>query len=341
MLRRGYRGGLLVLLLCLVGCSSSNEESSTQIFAMNTIMSLSAQGEQSQARLDEGVAQIYDLERTLSVTDEHSDIWAINHAQGEWVAVSHHTLSMIDRALQLAEVTDGAIDPTIYPAMLAWGFTTGDYHLPSQETLDDILPLIDYTAIEIDQASGSIRIPQGMQLDLGAIAKGYTSDLVAEILCDMDSAILNLGGNAYVIGEKEDGSSWRVGIQNPEDDGYLAVISPQGGNAVITSGGYQRYFEEDGQTYWHILDPDTACPADSDLRSVTVIGDDGALCDGLSTALFVMGLEQSCQFWQDNLDLAFDFVLVDDQGGIYVTESIYDGFTLADGVNNPVEVIIP
>ncbi len=328
-------------LLALTGCAPGATQASTQIFAMDTIMSLSAQGEDSQTAIDEGVASIYELEHTLSVTDENSDIWAINHAQGDWVTVSPHTLYIVDRALQLAEMTEGAIDPTIYPAMTAWGFTTGEYHVPSQGELEQILPLVDYREIELDEATSSIRIPAGMMLDLGAIAKGYTSDVVAEELAEMDSAILNLGGNAYVIGDKGDDTPWRVGVQNPQGDGYLAVLSPPGGSAIITSGGYQRYFEEDSQTYWHILDPATACPADSDLISVTVIGADGALCDGLSTALFVRGLEDSCQFWRENQNLNFDFVLVDDQGTIYVSETIYDGFALADGIQNPVEVIAP
>lgn len=346
----GKRGVLIYIILALgllSGCSAQEESASAQIFAMDTIMSLSAYGENSQETLDEAVQLIYELEDLLSVTDEGSDVWALNHADGAWVTVSSHTLYIIQQGILLAEETGGAIDPTIYPATTAWGFTTGDYQVPNQTILDEILSLVDFRKIEIDEENSAICIPAGMQIDLGALAKGYASDLVAEILSDVDYAVVSLGGNAYVIGEKPDGDPWRVGIQSPEEDGYLAVVSPEGGNAVITSGGYQRFFEENGQIYWHILDPETASPADSDLVSVTVIGENGLVCDGLSTALFVMGLDNACDFWRSqlnqNLDfnLDFDMILVDSQGTVYVTESIYDSFALADGVVSPVEVISP
>lgn len=329
----------LGIALVLTGCTGRAEDASSQFFAMDTVMSISAYGENSQAAVDEGVALIYGLEELLSVTDENSEIWAVNHSGGQWVTLSPDTLELLQMGIALAEETAGAIDPTIYPAMTAWGFTTGDYQVPSGETLDALLPLIDYSAIELDVENAAVRIPEGVQLDLGALAKGYTSDLVAEVLREMDYGVLSLGGNAYLIGEKPDGAPWRVGIQDPEGDGYLAVISPDGGNAVITSGGYQRYFEEDGATYWHILDPETASPVDSDLISVTVIGENGLVCDGLSTALFVMGLEEACDYWREHRN--FDMVLIGDQGTIYVTETMYDDFALVDGVELAVEVIAP
>ncbi len=335
----------LPLFLGLTGCGAKAESASAQIFAMDTIMTLSGYGQNSQEKLDEAVQLIYQLEDILSVTDENSDVWRLNHADGQWVTVSPYTLYIVQQGVYLAEATGGAIDPTIYPAMTAWGFTTGDYQVPDQTSLDELLSLVDYTKIQIDEENSAIQIPADMMLDLGALAKGYTSDLVAEVLADLDYAVISLGGNAYVIGEKADGDPWRVGIQDPSGGGYLAIISPEGGNAVITSGGYQRFFEEDGQVYWHILDPETAAPAESDLISVTVIGEDGLVCDGLSTALFVMGLDQSCEFWRSqqdqNLNLNFDLILVDSQGVIYVTETIYDSFVLVDGVENPVEVIAP
>ncbi len=345
MIRRTFQLNLAILLLLLAGCTPQPQSTSTQIFAMDTIMSFSAYGADSQEQVDEAIALIYELEDILSVTDENSDIWALNHAQGEWVVVSPHTLYIIQQGILLAEETGGVIDPTIYPAMVAWGFTTGIYQVPDQSQLDEIVSLVDYTKIEIDEATSSVRIPTDMMLDLGALAKGYSSDLVAEVLSATDYAVISLGGNAYVIGEKSDGDPWHVGIQDPSGDGYLAIVSPEGGNAVVTSGGYQRYFEEDGQTYWHILDPETARPADSDLISVTVVGSDGLVCDGLSTALFVMGLDDACAFWKNqqntNSNLNFDMILVDNQGTVYVTQSIYDSFTLVDGLTNPVEVIVP
>ena len=128
--------------------------------------------------------------------------------------------------------------------------------------------------MELDPEGCRVRLPQGMQLDLGSIAKGWASDLLAE-LAGGEPAIFNLGGNVRTAGDKPDGSPWRIGIQTPEagSSGYLGVLELTGSQAVITSGGYERYFEEDGQTYWHIMDPETAAPARSGLKSVTIGGE--------------------------------------------------------------------
>ncbi len=339
MLRRVKLIILLAVLVVVSGCSAEPESASTQIFAMDTIITLSVQGEGSQEAVDEEIQFIYEMEQLFSVTDEGSDIWAINHGQGEWVAVSSDTFALLSYAVEQAEWTGGAFDPTVYPALTAWGFTTGEYHVPSQDQLDALIPLVDYSAVELDAASLSVRIPEGMMVDVGGIAKGFISDLIANRMGEMDNALINLGGNAYAVGQKDSGEPWRVGIQDPDSDGYLAVLSLAEGGAVVTSGGYQRYFEEGGETYWHILDPETAAPADTDLRSVSVTGSAATDCDVLSTALFVMGLEEACDFWRANQH--FDMILIDSQGTVYVTETIYDSFTLADGVERTVEVIAP
>lgn len=330
---------LAVGLLGLAGCSGETETASAQIFALDTILTLSAQGEDSQEKIDEAVALIYKLEDLFSATDENSDIWAINQGAGQWVEVSMDTCVLLKTAISLAEKTGGAFDPTTYSALTAWGFTTGDYRVPSQEELEGLIPLIDYSAVEVDEANFSVRIPEGMMLDVGGIAKGFLSDLIAHQMEELDNALINLGGNAYAVGVKDSGEPWRVGIQDPDSDGYLAVVSLPEGGAVVTSGGYQRYFEEDGEIYWHILDPETAAPAETDLRSVSVTGATATVCDVLSTALFVMGLDEACDYWRANQD--FDMILIDDQGTVYVTETLYDNFALADGVEAKVEVIAP
>ncbi len=329
----------LLSLFLLWGCTPKSTTASAQIFAMDTIITLSAQGEGSQAAIDEEIQFIYEMEQYFSVTDEESDIWAINQGAGEWVEVSIYTVVLLENALEQAEWTEGAFDPTTYPALAAWGFTTGEYHVPDQDTLDGLIPLVDYTAVEIAEDGLAVRIPEGMMLDVGGIAKGFISDLIAHNLEDMDNALINLGGNTYAVGVKDDGEPWRIGIQDPNGDGYLAVVSLPEGGAVVTSGGYQRYFEEEGEVYWHILDPDTATPADTDLRSVPVTGNAGTACDVLSTALFVMGLEEACDFWRENQN--FDMVLMDEHGTIYITQSLEANFALADGVDATVEVIVP
>ena len=257
----------MVLSLLLSGCAQTRETSST-IFAMNTVMELTAYGDSGQQVLDQATERIYQLEHLLSVTDENSDISAINHGEGAWVPVSQETFQLLSLALSYGRETQGALDITAYSAVHAWGFTTGEYRVPGPEELAELAARIDYTQVELDPEGCRVRLPQGMQLDLGSIAKGWASDLLAE-LAGGEPAIFNLGGNVRTAGDKPDGSPWRIGIQTPEagSSGYLGVLELTGSQAVITSGGYERYFEEDGQTYWHIMDPETAAPARSGLRA--------------------------------------------------------------------------
>ena len=167
-----------------------------------------------------------------------------------------------------------------------------------------------------------------MAIDFGGIAKGYTSSRLMEIFREynVSSAMVSLGGNVQVLGTKTDGSDWRVAVQNPDGtDDYLGILAIKD-KAVITSGGYERYFEEDGKTYHHIMDNETGKPADSDLISVTIISKDGMLADGLSTALFVMGKEDALNYWREHRE-EFDAILVTKDGEITVTQGIADSFS--------------
>ena len=161
----------------------------------------------------------------------------------------------------------------------------------------------------------------GMEIDLGGIAKGYTSSRVMEIFKEygVEHGLVSLGGNVQALGGKQDGNPWRVAIQNPESElDYLGVLEIAD-KCVITSGGYERFFEQDGVRYHHIIDPRTGSPADSGIISSTIISSDGALADGLSTSLFIMGLEEAEKYWRANSD-KFDFVLEDRSGKLYISE---------------------
>ena len=161
----------------------------------------------------------------------------------------------------------------------------------------------------------------GMEIDLGGIAKGYTSSRVMEIFKEygVEHGLVSLGGNVQALGGKQDGNPWRVAIQNPESElDYLGVLEIAD-KCVITSGGYERFFEQDGVRYHHIIDPRTGSPADSGIISSTIISSDGALADGLSTSLFIMGLEEAEKYWRANAD-KFDFVLEDRSGKLYISE---------------------
>ena len=333
----------LAAVLLLGGCAPAAQEPATgQIFAMDTVMSLDIYGDGAEEHLSQAVEAIYHLEDLWNVTDEGSEIWALNHSGGAWVDLSQETVDLLAQALDLCALTQGALDLTAYSAVQAWGFTTGEYRVPSQEELDALVSRIDYTKVELDQAGLRARLPEDMMLDLGAVAKGCTGARLADALrqAGVTSAILRLGGNIQTVGSRPDGSPWRIAIQDPDSgqETSLGVVEVSD-QAVVTSGGYQRYFEANGEIYWHIMDADTAAPARSGLTSVTVIGADGTVCDALSTALFVMGPEQSAAFWQAHPELGVELILVLEDGSVQITQGLEDAFTLSQ--ERTLEVIAP
>lgn len=319
---------ILLSLILLAGCAPapSGNPNSITLFAMDTVMELTLYGPDAEAAGEQAADRIRELEGLLSVTDEGSDVFRINHSGGEPVTVSEDTAHVLNAALRLGEETGGALDISIYPVVKAWGFTTDSYQIPDRETLDELLEQVDYTAIGFDPKHRTVTLPAGMELDLGSIAKGYTGDQVVALFREagVTSAILSLGGNVQTLGAKPDGSPWRVAVKDPGGSGYAGVLEVVG-QAVVTSGGYERYFEADGKVYWHILDPATGSPARTGVQSVTVVGASGMVCDALSTALFLLGPEQAEDFWRAHDD--FDYLLLTEDGEIILTQGLEDSFT--------------
>lgn len=299
---------------------AADAEFSTDLFAMDTYMTMKAYGPGAQSALNDISSMISDLDSRLSVTNTESEIYQLNHAEGKSVPLSDATADLLRKALALGDTTGGALELTSYPLSLAWGFTTGDYQIPDQEAIDGLLPLVDDSAITLDGTSATL--PTGAQLDLGAVAKGYAGDRAAELLkaAGVTSALLNLGSSTIrAIGSKPDGSPWRIALQDPNDTSAYAGVVSATDLSIDTSGGYERYFEGDnGEIYWHILDPGTGYPAKNGLISVTVLSGSALTGDGLSTALFVMGLNDAIDYWQENG--GFEFIFITDQNEIYVSQ---------------------
>ena len=307
--------------------AESNEEASKDIFAMDTYMTVTAYGAKAQEAVDEAEAEIQRLDELLSTGNEESEIAQLN--QNKSAILSEDAGYLVERALELNKETDGAFDIAIYPVMEAWGFPTQDYQVPTADTLESLLKLADASQIIYDENSRKISFDrEGMKIDLGGIAKGYTSSRIMDIYKEnnISSGLVNLGGNVQALGTKTDGSKWRVAVQSPDDtEDYLGILSVED-KAVITSGGYERYFEQDGKTYHHIIDPKIGYPAENGLTSVTVVSEDGTLADGLSTSLFIMGKEEAIEFWKAHSE-EFDIIMLTDEGKLYVTEGIQDDFS--------------
>lgn len=311
--------------------SDSSQEYTSDVFAMDTYMTLTAYGENAQEAVEAGIAEIQRLDDLLSTGKDTSEVAQIN-ANGGGV-LSEDTDYLVKRALDIYQSTNGAFDISIYPVMQLWGFTTGNFAVPSESDLAAKLALVDAGKIILSEENGqtSISLPEGMEIDLGGIAKGYTSGRVMDVMKSygIKSAVINLGGNAHVLGNKTDGSQWKVGIQDPEDEnGYLGGVSVTD-KAIITSGGYERYFvdEDTGVKYHHIIDPKTGYSANNGLISVTIVSADSTLADGLSTSLFVLGTEDAITYCEEHCaEDGFDAIMEDEDGKLYITDGIYDDF---------------
>ena len=306
--------------------SKMQSEATKELFAMDTYITMTAYGQDAETALTEAAEQLQELERLWSVTDSESDIYAVNHSDGQAIRVDEKTADLLAFALQMAEETDGALEPTIYPVLTAWGFTTEENRVPSDAEITELLKNVGYERIRMEGTM--VRLDSGMMLDLGAVGKGYAGDLLAQRLKEhrITSALLDIGGNIQAIGTKPDGSDWRLGLRDPFSDGTLGVLEISN-QAVVTSGAYERYFiGEDGTRYGHIIDPATGYPAESGLVSATVIAKEGRLCDALSTSLYVMGVERSIDYWRQHQN--FEMILVTEDGEIYLTGGIADRFTL-------------
>lgn len=317
--------GLLSLAvpLALSGCAGAAER---DLFALDTYIQLTAYGRGASSALADCEAEIRRLEALLSVTQSGSDIARVNRANGAAVTVDPETAALLSEARRLAALTDGAFDPTVYPLMQLWGFGRSPA-VPEPADIRALLPLVD--AAQLSIAGNEIALPAGAGIDLGGIAKGYVSDRVAALLQShgIKSAMLSLGGNVHALGSKPNGEAWRIGLRDPMDADAVAGVIAARDCAVITSGSYQRYFEQDGVRYHHILNPTTGYPADSGLCSVTVISTSGVEADALSTALFVMGAEDAIAFWRQHG--GFAFVLITADGEILYSENA--SFSAADG----------
>lgn len=310
-----FLGAVLVLL---TGCRQEADSHSATIFAMDTVMEMTVYGDET---LLEGAEElVLDMEGRLSVTDSNSEIAALNRSGGG--NVSPDTGILIEWALTLCENTGGALDITVYPVVQAWGFTTEEYQVPDEEELSAVLERVGYQKVRLDD--DTVTLAPGMEIDLGSMAKGWAGDKILELFRrkGVGSALLNLGGNVQALGMKPDGSPWRVAVRDPSGGGYAGALEIAD-KAAITSGGYQRFFEEDGRRYHHIIDPGSGYPVDNGMLSVTVVGDEGVVCDGLSTALFVMGLDRAVEFWKAGRD--FEAIFITDEG-ITITDGLKDCF---------------
>ena len=304
----------------------AGEKEVRNVFSMDTVITLTAYGQNRQKALDMAEAEILRLNDLLSTGLADSEISRLN-ASGSMI-LSDDTSAIVAKALELYDSTDGLFDITIYPLMQLWGFTSQQYHVPTAEELDDAVARIGSDRIAYNSESHEITLGEGQTIDLGGIAKGFTSARLMDIYrqAGISSGLVSLGGNVQCLNAKPDGSPYRIAIRDPfgtELD--FAATMEITNEAIITSGGYERYFtdEASGVTYQHIMNPRTGNPAKTDLASVSITTQDGMLGDGLSTSLYIMGMEGAVSYWREHQE-EFQMVLIDPDGNLFVTEGLKD-----------------
>ena len=312
----------LALLLALAGCTGQEESNQTEKstgtnqetekeakkdkyerseFVLGTIVTVKLFEDGSEALLDRVFERMTEIEDHMSFNSSESEVISINAAAGEKpVQVSEDTFEVISTAIKFASQSEGQFDPTIGPLVKLWGIGSEGAAVPSDTDRKKALELTDWNEVELNGYEKSVYLKKkNMMLDLGAIAKGYASDEVVRILeeASVSRAIINLGGNVYAYGEKADGSSWRIGIQNPFSTRgeYIGIIDLKN-KSVVTSGIYERFFEADGKKYHHLLNTETGYPIENELASVTIISESSINADAMSTILFSEGVEGGIEF---------------------------------------------
>lgn len=267
--------------------------------------------------------EINRLSLIFSATDENSELFKLNNSKhGTPYPVSDELFDLFEISLKYAYLTDGAFDITLGKLINIWDITGDEKQVPSDDAILPLKKLENYKDISLDFKLKTVTYNDDFDVNLGAIAKGYIGDKVKALAKSLGVSFgtINMGGNILAIGEKEGGKNWNIAITNPkEPSSYFATVSVKD-KCVVTSGNYERYFIKDGKRYHHILDPFTGYPSENGIVSVTIIGDNSATCDALSTGCYVLGLEKSLELI-NKID-GYDCILINENGDYFTSGGI-------------------
>jgi FAD:protein FMN transferase len=321
----------LATVLLITGCTPKQLYTADN-FKLYTVVQITTYGQLKDKVYDEIWSFLDHVDDTMSMTLASSEIVAINAAAGSHpVIVSDDTYKVIEAAIEFSKISN-KFDISIGSLVSLWGIGSDFARVPTENEILEILPLINFEKIVLDPINKSVFLEdEGMQIDLGAIAKGYAADETKNILLKngVKSAIINYGGNILTVGTKEQNANWNVGIQHPDQSrgSYIGVL-PLKDKSVVTSGTYERFLEVDGKAYHHILDPNTGYPVENGLWSITIISDSSMDGDALSTLVFAEGLEKGLEI-VENLENV-DAIFVTEDFNVIVSSGIKETFRLTD-----------
>lgn len=309
----------------------SNEEDITKTnYIMGTVIKLSIYDDVDEKIFEESFDVIRNIESKMSLNIADSEVNSLNNKGfNEFVGISDQTLFVLEKSMEYSKLSDGYFDVTIGPLVELWGIGSDKARIPSSDEIKDSISKIDYKDVQIDGNKVKLN-KDNMVIDLGAIAKGYAADEVASFLKSkgVNRAIIDLGGNIYTLGSKEKNIPWTVGVQDPfnETRGDFIGVVKASDKSVVTSGVYERYLEQGGKKYHHILDPFTGYPIDNELMSVTIISDNSIDGDALSTTVFALGVQKGYELIKSLEGIDAIFITKDKE--IYLTPNASDNFEI-------------
>jgi thiamine biosynthesis lipoprotein len=328
---------LALLLACCSRASTGDPLSKTELNLLGTVCTITEFGGKP-ADLEAAFARIRDIDDRMTVTRAGSEVIRVNEAAGvRSVAVSVDTYSVIKQGIAFSGLADGVFDITVGPLVKLWGIGTEEARVPGAAEIKSALSRLDYRAVLLLEAGREVFLTKpGMELDLGAIAKGYAADEAARLLQTrgVSAALVNLGGNIVAAGRKPDGSPWRIGIQDPEKPrgdsiGYVETAPV----SVVTSGIYERYFVSDGVRYHHIFNTRNGYPVRNGLLSVSIVTGSSMIADGYSTLAFSLGLEKGREIIgrsPEDTGAVVDAIFITENRDVYVTPGLRSAFHLTD-----------
>ena len=322
----------VVLLLLLAGlfswAVSPVHEYTKQGFAMNTLIRMTVNSNDEKL-LSRAFDLLNTLDNELSMYNPSSDLAAVNALAGkEKYYAPSDVIEAVRGAVRVYDITGGVFNPLIGAVTRLWKINQNDGKIPTHEEIEAALSLTDMNNLEITDEYILLK-REGSVLDLGGLAKGYASDRLAQFFRDngVKSGLIDLGGNVYVVGKKQDGSNWRIGIRDPLDPrGMPGLVASVHDTSVITSGNYERFKVIDGKRYSHFFDPKTGESVNSDLLSVTIITPDGTLADGLATAFMIMDFDTSRKILQG----------LPEVGAVFITQSDIRATKNLEGIVAPI-----
>ena len=339
-MKRSFRH-ILTLLLCLSmaltlgACSDEGRHVTKRTTTLGGLVDITAYGKNAEDGIRDAQAALASVDSMVDSFNENSRVYAVNHSGGQPVVVTAQVASMIETARTVSKQTDGALDLTVYPLMDAWGFLSGNYTVPEEDTIAEVLTHIGMSRINLtaDQESGDymLQLPADTQITLDCAARGAATNAAISALRarGVKSAVIDMGGNVQTLGLKPDGSKWNIAIMDPNDrNAYIGYLSV-GETAVVTASPSELNFTQRGALYHHIMNPATGMPASTSLRSVTIVCADGQMADCLSTAMFVCGERRALQYWRDYG--GFEMLLITQDGRIVCTQGLYGLFTQSGG----------